>query len=152
MKGIINSLYFTIRRREVRASQAKLKKITISGIMQNISKTCWNYGIKDEIIIKNENILIIKLTGGKKTILLKYHKTDLAGSDEFESLLTLMRSLGIDKAVYITTGSFDEKIHKHKNIKLIDGLKFIRGQLGLSGRAWMRITRDKICFVQYMPF
>jgi hypothetical protein len=152
MKGIINFLYFTIRRKEVRAAQAKLNKIKISGIMQNISKTCWNYSIKDEIIIKNENVLIVKLTGDKKTILLKYHKTDMADPDAFESLFTLMQSLEIDRAVYIATGSFDKKIHKYKNIKSVDGIKFIRGQLGLSGRAWKRITRDKICFAQYMPF
>jgi hypothetical protein len=158
MNEIIDTIYGHMREKEVRVAKSRLKKIKIDNIFQSISKSCWCYGIKDEIIFKNYNMLLIKLTGKKGTIIIKYHRTDKVFIDELERLAKVMESQGVDRGVYITTGEFDSSIKKYclkssfrKNVELVDYIKFIRKQLSLFGSAAERINKDNICFMEFIP-
>lgn len=158
MSQILDNIYESMREKEVHVAKARLKNIKVDSIRQNISKSCWRYGIKDEVIIKNHEMLLIKLTGKKRTMILKYHKTDIVLWEELEKLMKIMESQGVEKAVYITTGTFDVSIKEYssqsnliKSLQLVDSVKFVRKQLGLLGNVSKCITKDKICFMEYMP-
>lgn len=158
MSQILDNIYENMREKEVHVAKVRLKKINVDSIHQNISKSCWHYGIKDEVIIKNNEMLLIKLTGEKRTMILKYHKTDVVLWDELEKLMKVMEFQGVERAVYITTGIFDAGIKEYSSqsnlassLQLVDCVKFVRKQLGLMGSVSKCITKDKICFMEYMP-
>jgi hypothetical protein len=148
-----------LKKNEIRKAKLFLKKIRIETIFDILTKNCWKYDIQYELLIKKEDMLIIKLRGNKEYILLIFHKTDLVTIDEYTKFNILANCHRVTKAIYITTGCFHEAIqNEYKdvlsffcNVKLENGFRFIKGQLGLYGKAVKVFKYKKLDFFCYMP-
>ncbi|AWI07015.1 hypothetical protein [Clostridium drakei] len=123
--------------------EMKLKKVSINEISDSITKSCWNYNIQYEMILKDSNTLLIDLMGKEKEILLKYHKKDIITKNDYEGFINYLESYEIKRGIYITTGFFEKYMYNnlHKKIKKIDIKKFIKKQPNI----------DKLNFLQYLP-
>lgn len=159
MESILNSLYMKFRKKEVSRARLKLKKIKTDDVMQCINKNCWKYGINDEIVLKNNDVLVVRLSGKNRSTIIKYHKVDMVFWDDFLKFLNEIDSYEVKHGVYITTGVFENSILKNyrykvidKKIKFVDGITFIRYQLGLKGKVSERIAKNKLCFMKYFPY
>lgn len=121
----------------------KLKKVSINEISDNITKSCWNYNIQYEMILKDSHTLLIDLIGKEKEILLKYHKKDIITKNDYEGFINCLENYEIERGIYITTGFFGKHIYDnlHKKVKKIDVKKFIKKQPNI----------DKLSFLQYLP-
>lgn len=145
MKNLFYKSCFTGQKTEF--YKMKLKKVSISEISDNITKSCWNYNIQYEMILKDSHTLLIDLIGREKEILLKYHKKDIITENDYERFMSYLESYEIERGIYITTGFFQKPIYNnlhnylHRRIKKIDIEKFIKKQPNI----------DKLSFLQYLP-
>lgn len=158
MSKIFNTVYVKMREKEVGIAKRRLQRIMIDSVFQSISRSCWHYGIKDEVLIKNHEMLLIKLTGKKNTSILKYHKTDMVFLGQFEKFLLDMECNEVSKGIYITTGTFHRNVKRYcnlfssiENVQLVDYSEFLIKQLGLLGSAADTIKKERISFMEYMP-
>lgn len=147
MSNIVDKAYLKLKKDEAYKAKYKLKRINIDMITENITKNCWNYNIHYNIILKNSDFVIIKLTGAERTILFKYHKKEKVLLQEYETFLECLNQHDIERGIYITTGVFDEKINKYidtsfyKKVQKIDGIKFMKKQFSI----------EQLSFLEYLP-
>ncbi len=147
MEYPLDKSYFNWKRSKLYKDKIKLKKISISEITENITKNCWNYNIQYQIILKNSDILLIKLIAKEKKLLLKYHKKDIIMLRDYEKFLNYLENYDVYRGIYITTGFFEKQTYInvnnifHKKVKKIDAYKFIRKQINIS----------KLNFLEYLP-
>lgn len=132
---------------KVNKLKLKLNRIKIDAITRNITQSCWNYNIQYKILLKTSDLLLIKLIGDNKRVLLKYHKKNKVELREYEKFLYDLDQFNVEKGVYITTGIFDCKIDEYdsgifnRKVQRINNTKFIRRQASL----------DKLSFLEYLP-
>lgn len=147
MSNIVERAYLKLKKDEVYRVKSKLKRINIEMITENITKNCWNYNIDYNIILKNSDLVIIKLSGSERTILFKYHKKEKVLLQEYKTFLEYLNQYDIERGIYITTGVFDEKVNKYtdniyyKKVQKVDGIKFMKKQFSI----------DQLSFLEYLP-
>lgn len=147
MSNILDKAYIKLKKDEAYKAKCKLKRINIDMITENITKNCWNYNIGYNIILKNSEFVIIKLTGAEKTVLLKYHKKEKISLQEYKTFLECLDHHDVERGIYITIGIFDEKVNKyidtglHKKVQKIDGIKFMKKQFSV----------EQLSFLEYLP-
>lgn len=139
-------LYYKVRRKEVNSSIRRLKKIKTGTILQCISKECWKSNIQYKVIIKNYDILLLYTMGTRKSILIMYHKTNKVNSEQLQNFEDCMTYYSVDRGVYIALGSFQEKYKLHRKTKLVNGIAFVRFQIG-----FFRKTYKQISFYKFLP-
>ena len=124
MSNLIDKVHIKLKKDEFYKGKAKLEKLNIDVVTENITKNCWNYNIQYKIFLKTSNLLIIKLTGKEKTILFKYDIKERVLLKDYEEFLKYLDIYNIEKGVYITTGIFEDTINKSaKNIFSRKGAK-----------------------------
>jgi hypothetical protein len=144
---ILKKIYLRLKKYKFKVIRESLNEVDIDKITKGITKECWNYNIQYRIILKTSNFLIIKLTGQDKVTLLKYHKKEKVILWEYESFLQYLKKYDVNTGIYITTGTFEERINRCKikvfNIKVyrVDGYKFIRRQNSIG----------RLSFLEYFP-
>lgn len=155
---LIDEIYFKLRKDEVLKAKARLKKISINTVTDNISKNCWKYDMQFEVVFKNGDEVVVKMMGKKKSRLLVYDKSNIVFTEKFDSFLNMMDNYGADDGIYITTGVFEGKIMDsfnhffHSDVKLIDEIKFIRQQLGCQNKCNEVFKYGKMNFYKYFPY
>lgn len=153
----IKKLYCKLKEEEIEKAQFILKLTKIDTILENITKVCWKNNIEYKVIIKTINSVTLVLFGYSETVVFKYHKADMVSKEELDFFMNLVDMNKGSKGIYITAGSFQharkfllrDLIYK-KDIILIDGINFIKGQLGLRGNA-QDLSGNKIDFFKYLP-
>lgn len=136
-----------------------IKKIRIDMIFDSITRSCWKSGIQYETIMKNAEILDIKLKGRKEVVLIRFHKAEMIFVEDYERFIIEMEVHGVKKGTYITTGVFEGKIIKTNNkafphsrqVKVVDYFNFIKSQLGMYGMAAEVFKTKKLRFYKYLP-
>lgn len=153
MISILDKLYIKLRSKEVQIGIAKLRKIEIDEIYTIINNECWSYDIQYEVICKNSEILIMKIEGIKGEILFFYHKCVRDFREKYLSLISATSDYDYYCCIYITTGIFAKTFFtegfEHK-IKLIDSFHFVKGQIGIFGKARNVFDERKLVFLNYI--
>lgn len=154
VNGVFLRLYLKLRKDEVEKAKAKLNIMNIDTIFQCLTKDCWVYGVQYDVVIKTQDYFIIKLFGRRKDVLIKYHKTDVVFSEDYDRFLYEVNLNESQRGVYITTGVFDFKISKFFNNKIIieDNAHFIKYQLGFYATTKEVFYRRKIKFFKYLEY
>ncbi|OFI06245.1 hypothetical protein CLOACE_11440 [Clostridium acetireducens DSM 10703] len=156
MGKFFNKVYKKYRKEEIIKSCIRLRKIKINYIMDNITSTCWNYGLYYEIIMKTSNVLIIRVKGKKNEKLIQYDKNRIVFMNNFNRFLNYMNTFNIKRGTYIYMGIFNMTVVKlkdkyYREIDLVDKYEFIKEQLGLNRRAEDIIKEHKLSFIKYLP-
>lgn len=155
-RGFFNILYFRIRKKEIRKSKYRLKRIKINTILEVIIRNCEEKGIKYNILEKNKSELVVELIGKEERILLKYDKADMIFHDEYYNFVAMLNKLDIKKGIYITCGLFEGNIHGnrimfHKKIIFDDYAYFMKKQLGIFGKTIDVFRNKSLNFYKYLP-
>ena len=144
MLRIFDIIYFKLRRKDIEKAKRRFKKLSISKIYEVLTKDCWENNIQNTIIIKTADLLIVNLTGRRNSCIFIFSKTDLVTYDDYRKIIRMVSNYYIKKCIYITLGNFQNRIfHEYKIIprkyksylELIDGLHFIKEQLGWKSSA-----------------
>lgn len=162
LRKLLDALYFKIKRNEIKKARYRLRKITIEAILRLIIRNCEEKNIKHEIVEKRHDYILIKLCGRTERALLKYHRTDVVFSEDFNEFLNKMRKEHANekavKGIYITSGIFETQIHKNENklffqkkVILDDYTYFMKKQLGLRGETINVFKQKKLNFYKYLP-
>lgn len=160
MLRIFDIIYFKIRKKTIVKVQRRFKKLTVSKIFEVLTKECWENNIQYSIIIKTVDLLIVNLTGRRSSCIFIFSKIDIVTYDDYRKIIRMVSNYYIKKCVYITTGSFQNRIlHEYKIIprkyksylELIDGLHFIKEQLGWKKNLNEILNQYKIKLLSYLP-
>jgi hypothetical protein len=157
--GHLNNIYSRLRREEIKKAKVLLKKIETDIIFDSITKSCWKNGIQFETLMKNREILEIKLKGRKEAVLFRFHKIEMIFLEDYERFVLNMEVCGAKRGIYITTGVFEGKILKnykkifpfYGTIKIIDNFYFIKSQLGFFGTSEEVFKRKNLKLFKYLP-
>lgn len=157
MLFLLKDLYYRLKKEEINKAHIILERIKIDTILQNISKVCWKNNIGYKVIIKTGNSLTLELFGYSETVVLRYHKIDMVSKEELDFFLGLVDRSNADRGVYITIGSFQlerrfslKSWKLKKDVLLIDGITFVKGQIGF-GKAAESLRENKINLFKYLP-
>lgn len=158
MSALLNKIYYKLRKEEIEKASTRFKRIRIDTIQQSLSKLCWEYNIQYEIMIKTSDMLTIKLSGNRETVLFKYHNTKMVIRDDVDFFMNELDENKAHRGVYLTTGKF-EKIQGQRcrglgiknDCMLEDSFSFIKRHLGIRGKASRRFKIDKLNFFKYLP-
>ena len=145
-------LYYKLRKKEVNNSIRRLKKIKTTVILQYISKECWESNIQYEVIIENYDILLLHAIGIKKNVLLMYHKTSKVNLEQLKCFKKYMDIFRADRGIYITLGNFQNEYNIARNIKLVNGVAFVRFQIGFFRKAYRVFSNKQISFYKFLPY
>jgi hypothetical protein len=148
-----------VRRRELRYLKKATKALKVDCVCETLTKACWQFGTQYSIIVKNNDTLEIKLSRGKKEVIIKFHKTLMVFIDDYERFLATLSREKVNKGVYITTGVFEHKVIRNnrreiptdRKIKLEDMFSFGRRQLGWKGKAEDMLRTRKLNLYKYLP-
>ncbi|ERI94233.1 hypothetical protein HMPREF1982_01245 [Clostridiales bacterium oral taxon 876 str. F0540] len=158
MRTLLDSVYYKLRREEIEKASTRFRRIKTDTILKNLSKLCWKYNIQYEIIIKTRDILVIRLTSVRETVVLKYHNCSMVSSKEIDAFMNELDEVEANRGIYITTGYFETRERQSfknlffkKDILLEDGLTFIKGQLGLTKKTIDSFKISKLDFFKYLP-
>ena len=158
MFTLLDSIYYKLRREEIEKASTRFRRIKTDTILQNLTKLCWKYNIQYETIIKTSDLLTIKLTGIKETVVFKYHRCVMVSKEEVDFFLNELDENRANKGVYITTGEFEsnsakllKSVFSKRDIIMEDNFTFIRGNLGLRGKAIKNFKIDKLNLYKYLP-
>lgn len=159
MTELFNKIYLKLHFSEIKIAKLILRKVSIEDIYSNISKSCWLYGIQQQIILKNSDRLIIELISisKKHRLILEYHRCEMVFEDDYDIFENYLCRYDVKKGVYITTGIFEEYLFKksrhnfQNNIKLIDGTDFVIKQLCINKNTNGRINKNTLSFLKYLP-
>lgn len=156
--SFLNNLFYKINKNAIDRAIIKLKKIPIDVVMENITKNCWKYGIQLEVIIKNKNELVVKLSGRKQVFLLKFQKAVMVFTEEYNEFVNTANILNVNKAIYITTGVFQQEIYKLNHLMIFsakvllqDNYKFIKKQIWINKKFNYNLKYKNIEFYRYLP-
>jgi hypothetical protein len=136
------------------------RKLKVDEIFECITKTCWQYGVQYETVIKSNDYVALKMYGTKKSGLFIFQKTLVVFFDEYERAIRYGSGQNeVDSIVYITTGVFDgivkennKNFFKKHKIKLIDGDDFVKCQLGLTYKAHNVFKNRQLRLLKFIPF
>lgn len=162
LRKLLDALYFKIKRNEIKKARYRLRKINIEAILRLIIRNCEEKDIKNEILEKRHDYILVKLYGKKEKTLLKYHRTDMVFSEDYNEFLNKMKKEHDNeeaiRGVYITSGIFETQIHKNENklffrkkVILDDYTYFMKKQLGLRGKTVNVFKQRKLNFYKYLP-
>ena len=159
MNSIVDKIYYRIRRKELRSLKRAFKIIKVDSFYEALTKGCWKFGTQYNIIVKSNDVLEIKLSRGKKQIVIKFHKTLMVFMDDYERFLATLSRQNVKRGVYITTGVFEHKVIRsnrreiptEKKVKLEDMFSFGRVQLGLWGKSQDMLRTRKLNLFKYLP-
>ena len=143
--------YYKLRKKEINNSIRGLRKIKITAILQGISKECWESNIQYEVIIESYDILLLQAAGLRKNVLLMYHKTSKVNLEQLKCFKQYMNIYRADRGVYITLGNFQGDYKIDRNIKLVNGVDFVRAQIGFFRRAYQVFSKNQISFYKFLP-
>ncbi|MDT8715397.1 hypothetical protein IAI10_01840 [Clostridium sp. 19966] len=150
---ICDNLFIKVRKNETFYARYYLNILKVNSFYEAITKKCWELGIQYEVLIKNKYNLEILLMGNSKSILVKFHKAFTVNSIEYQKFIETVESYKISKAIYITTGDFDDTLlyAYHKGVYLEDGVRFIKYQIGWFKKASEAFKTDNLKVYRYMP-
>lgn len=158
MCTLLDSVYYKLRKEEIEKASTRFKRIKTDTILQNLSKLCWKFNIQYEIIIKTRDILVIRLTSERETVVLKYHNCSMVSKKEIDIFMSEIDKREAHRGIYITTGNFETKerqsfknLFLKKDIMLEDCLSFIKGQLGLRGKTMQSFKTSRLNLLKYLP-
>lgn len=157
MFGVVDRVYTNMRRNEIHKAKWILRKIKINMVEDIITNACWKFGIQYKIVFKTSNIILMDLKGNKTHFILEYHRCNIVEMKNFNIFINVMFQYNVDKGIYITTGTFENKIVKlcddanFANVRLVDNFKFIKEQLGICGRAADIFKKSRLNFYRYLP-
>jgi hypothetical protein len=157
--GLLKFIYTEVRKNEIEKASIMIKKLKTDHVFNSITKSCWKYDIQYETVIKNGEILELKLRGRKEAVLIRFHKVDKVFLEDYQRFTTNMEVHGVKRGIYITTGDFEDCIMKHykkgipffRPIKLVNSFDLIKSRLGLHGSAGDVLRCKKIKFFRYLP-
>lgn len=158
VERLINSLYYNLRRNDLKEATEILWNMPIIDIYMAITKECWKYNIQYETIEKKEYKLALKLKGSNESVILVYEKLFTIEIKEFYNFLCEIEDNECDRGVYIALSGFsDEVINSAKEISvynnflLIDLFKFCMDSIGWRGNVKLLLNPKKINFDMYFP-
>jgi hypothetical protein len=157
--GLLNKAYYRLRKSEISKAKSMLKRVKVDFIFEGLTKSCWKNGLEYETLMKNNEVLEIRVKGRKEEVLIKFHKANMVFLEDYERFLLMMETLGIKKGVYITTGVFEGRIIRNNkkafpftnNVKIEDNYAFIKSQLGIHVSAADVFKNKKLTFYNYLP-
>lgn len=155
----MDNIYCRIRREESEKLRRLIKRLKVVKFYESLTKGCWEFGVQEKIIIKNSEMLEIKLSRGEKELLIRFHKALKVLVVDYEKFINTLRENNIHRGVYITTGEFDRDIIKNyyrltgedNIVTLEDGISFGRKQIGWSGKARDIFVYKKFKLARYLP-
>lgn len=155
---LIYKVYYKLNKKLINNEKEYLKSIDIDKIYDSIIKECWKYSIQYELILKNKEILEIMLYGRRSSTLLRFHKTPCVLYKDYLSFLYKCNNAQINKAYYISTGSFKKEVlnvndYRKSSYKIIfeDNVRFISKQMIMNSKYKDRLSRNYIRFYGYIP-
>ncbi|MCM8711865.1 hypothetical protein M2651_12745 [Clostridium sp. SYSU_GA19001] len=158
MAQLLDFLYYKLREKEIERARIQLKIIKIDTILKYLTKICWKSNIDYKIIIKTSDMLIIRFTGIKETVLFKYHKAEMVLKEEMNFFVSKLDENKAHKGVYITTGKFEQTISYSRqnlfikrNIMFKDGYSIIKEHMCILGENSDIIEVNKFNFIKYLP-
>lgn len=157
MRETFYKIYFKLIKADKSRSFLMLDRLNIDKILNNLVKVCWKNNIQYHSIFKNNEVLMLYLSGKEDKVLLTFSKEKMIFEEVFQCFLTQVLKYNVKKAIFITTGVFEAKIIKssnlfiYGNIKLIDKYTFIRHQLGIFGDEYNNLKEESLKFYKYLP-
>lgn len=158
MLTLLDSIYYMLRREEIERASTRLKRIKTDTILQYLAKLCWKYNIQYEVIVKTSDVLTMKLSGTKETVVFKYHKSCRVSKEEVDCFMNELDENRAYRGVYITTGEFEvnnknffKSLFLKKDILLEDNFSFIKANLGLMGKTIRNFRLKNLNFYKYLP-
>lgn len=159
MFGLIDIIYSRLRRNEIIKAKFIIKKIRTDTIFDSITKSCWKYSIQYETLLRNQEILDVKLKGRKEIILFRFHKVDMVFIEDYQRFTNNMEVHGVKRGVYITTGVFERKIINefkkiipvYRPVKMINNFDIAKSKLGLFGTSAEVFKHSKLKLFKYLP-
>lgn len=157
MRDKFYKAYFKLIKADESKAFSMLNKLSIDKIFQGLVKVCWKNNIQYHIILKNNEVLMVYLTGKKDSILLNFSKEKMIFEETFECFLAQTLKYNPKQSIFITVGIFENKIIKsptlviYKNIKLVDRYTFIRHQVGFTGNIYNNLNENNFKFYRYLP-
>lgn len=157
MRNKFYKVYFKLIKADESKALLMLNKLSIDKIFHELVKECWKNNIQYHIIFKNNETLMMYLTGEEDSVLLNFSREKMIFEETFECFLVQSLKYNAKKSIFITIGIFDNKIIKspalviHKNIKLIDRYTFIRHQVGFAGDIYSNLKENNFKFYRYLP-
>lgn len=157
MRGKFYKVYFKLIKADESKVFSMLNKLSIDKIFHDLVKVCWKNNIQYHVILKNNEVLMMYLTGRKDSVLLNFSKEKMIFEETFEYFLTQTLKYNPKRSIFITVGIFENKIIKsptlviHKNIKLVDRYTFIRHQVGFTGNIYNNLKENDFKFYRYLP-
>lgn len=155
---LLNLIYFTLKKKEIKKARIRMKKISIDDILDLIIKNCEDKSVEYKILEKNHDTIAIDLFGKKEKVLLKYHKSDMVFKEDYNEFINKLKREHVDKGIYVTTGLFETEIHKRENrllylkkIVLDDYYCFFKKQIRLFGKADAIFDKKQLNFYRYLP-
>lgn len=159
MNSLVDKVFYRIRRKELRSLKRALKIIQVDNFYETLTKSCWKLEIHYSLIVKNSDILEIKLCRGKKEVIIKFHKTLMVFMEDYERFVATLSRHNVKKGIYITTGVFEHKVIRNnrskipteKKVKLEDMFSFGRSQIGLLGKSQDMLRSRRLNLYKYLP-
>lgn len=157
MRDKFYKAYFKLIKAEENKALSMLNKLSIDKIFHSLVKVCWENNIQYHVVLKNNEALMMYLSGKEDSVFLNFSKEKMIFEEIFECFLTQALKYNAKKSIFITMGIFDNKIIKsptlvvHRNIKLIDRYTFIRHQIGFTGDIYNDLKENNFKFYKYLP-
>lgn len=159
MLSLIDSLYCSIRKDEIRKLRKIMRRLTVENFFEALTKSCWEFGIQYEILIKNNDLLELKLSGLRRQNIVRFHRCDMVFTDDYERFINTLVRNDVNKGIYITTGVFEFKIvksHKkltpsNRKVRLEDCISFCRKQMGFFKREAKILKTRNLRLYRYLP-
>ncbi|MDP4090643.1 MAG: hypothetical protein Q8930_15435 [Bacillota bacterium] len=159
MLSILDSIYCGIKRDEIRKLGKTIQRLSVNSFYEILTKDCWEFGIQYETLVKNNEVLEIKLWGVKRRNIIKFHRCAIVSVEELDKFVNTLERHEVNRGIYVTTGSFELNIiRKQKKaipskvkVKLEDGFSFYRKQAGWLGNAVEALKIQNLKLYRYLP-
>lgn len=159
MLSLMDDIYCRIRSEEAEKLRRLIRRLKVAKFYESLSKGCWEFGVQERVIIKNDELLEIKLSRRDKEVLIRFHKTLKVLLDDYVKFINTLRENNLHRGVYITTGEFDRDIIDRYyvltgygyRVILEDGMSFGRKQIGWKGKARDILVYKKFKLARYIP-
>ncbi|NLZ47958.1 MAG: hypothetical protein GX895_04075 [Clostridiales bacterium] len=159
MLSFMDSVYCRIRREEAEKLRRFIRRLKVLKFYESLTKGCWEFGVQEKIITKNNDILEVKLSRGEKELLIRFHKCFKVLVEDYENFINTLQENDIHRGIYITTGEFHKDIISNyyrltganNKVTLEDGISFGRKQIGWRGKARDILVYKKFKLARYLP-
>ncbi len=157
---LCNRIYYLLNKRAVEDGMKYMKKLSVKKLaalyMGSLTKKHDGFNILKE---NSEYVDILSWKGSTRRYLFRYHKCQIVFQDQYEEFITLAEKNRVNRAFYITCGTFEEKIYNYHRmggimrgywVELIDCFELVKKSLGLR-RKWISIKCKNDIFDLYSP-